>query len=716
MRYPTAALFALVLFAAGGLGVYLFERGRSPGDPASPPAERGDRDLLPPDKPVRHNPSVVVEVVAAYDGANAEEVERQVTVPLEVTFAGMRRLQTLRCKSMAGLSWLHVGFEPGTDYDAARQQVINRLQFIQHLPPGVSPQIAPRPGGETLRYVLVGPRDAQDRQIYTLNDLRALQDWHLEREFRRLPGVADVYSGGGTVKRYEIVPDPDRLRRYGITLQQLVDTVARSNANVAADLLVHGQAALNVRAVGLFGGGVDPLSAEVLTAADPRKAGKLLRAAEQQRLREIRALVVAKVNDQPVSVGDLVEGGRTAPGDVDGGQGVVVTGQARVGRVACSGPGKYEDADVVHGVVQLRQGEDPRLLCRVRDRIRVLNATAGKLLPGVRIEPYYPGNDGTGVLWVYGMYPLSTTSERMAANACNVAQLLREFPEVERVVSQVGMSAEDDLQSSNHLQLFIGLKAGRDVPAAEGRDGPRPRAELLEAFNHLLSAKVPGVGWLTTTKGPEELGLVFPGAPAENLLKVFGPDLDELERLAGSVSGILRTVVGIESVAAYHSLGQPHLDFRIDPEKCQKWGVTVADVSLVLQTALRGRSLSAMVEGEKSFDITVRWPKRLRESETAILDLSFDIANNKVDATEPLKNTPRIRLRDLVSPVGKDGKPDPKGEFLRSGAAAIYRENGNRLLPVRFSVSGRPLADVRAEAAKKIAPLLKAPYRIEWSD
>jgi cobalt-zinc-cadmium resistance protein CzcA len=284
------------------------------------------------------------------------------------------------------------------------------------------------------------------------------------------------------------------------------------------------------------------------------------------------------------------------------------------------------------------------------------------------------------------------------------------------VVSRVGASAEDDLPSSNQVQLFVGLKAGPEVPAAPGRDRPRSQAELIDAINLELSAKVPGVGWLTTTKSPEKLALIFPGAPAEHMLKVLGPDLDELERLAGPVEGILRSIPGIESVVTYRSLGQPHLEFRIDPDKCRRWGVTRADVSLVLQTALGGKPISQLIEGDKSSDIVVRWPKRLRNSEIAILDLPLDVANNRLDVGDPKQAAPRLRLRDLVSPVGKDGEPDPKGEFMRPGAAAIYREDGRRLLPVGFSVRGRPLAEARAEATKQLAPLLKAPYRIEWSD
>jgi len=703
LRYRTAALLAFFLLAAGGLGIYFVLRILAPGGLAVWAAKR-------------RNPPVIVEVGAAFPGANANEIERQVTVPLEIALAGMPRLKTVRSKSIAGLSWLHLQFERYTDYNAARQEVINRLQLTRDLPVGVSPVLGPRPGGATLRYILVGPRDDQGQAIYTLNDLRSVQDWRLERELRRLPGVADVSSHGGTVKRYEIVPDPERLRRYGITLQQIVDAVARCNANVGADLPGQGPVALNVRAVGLFGGGIDPLSAEVLTTANPQKAASLLRAAEEERLREIRALVVATVNEVPVSVGDLVEGGRALPGEDEGSQGVVVSHQPRLGRIACSGPA-IEDADVVEGVVRLRHGEDPKLLRAVADRIRELNSTAGKLLPGVRIEPYYTDNDNqTGAVWVSGLFPLNTSPDRMVETAHSVAQLLRESPEVERVVSQVGTSADYDLQSSSHLQLFVGLKAGPDAPAAPAGDRPRSRTELRAAFNRLLTTRFPGIGWLTTTIGPEELGLAFPGAPAEHLVKVLGRDLDELERLADSVQTILGSVPGIESVAVYHSMGQPHPDFRIDPEKCRKWGVTVADVSLILQTALAGKSLTQMVEGEKSFDIVVRWPQRLRDSETAILDLAVETANKKVGADDPIQVTPGIRLRDLVSPVGKDGEPDSTGAFMRPGAAAIYREQGWRLIPIRFSVRGRPLADARAEASKKIAPLLLPQYRIEWSD
>ena len=162
----------------------------------------------------------IIEVVAQYPGASAEEVERQVTIPLEVTLAGMPGLHYIRSKSLFGLSHLRNQFEYGVDFWAARQEVINRLQIIQNLPAGVI--AADLPGYAHRRTDALHPDQPQGcrhRPIYTLNDLKALEDWALEREFKRVPHVIDVSSFGGMVKRYEIHPDPDLLKHYGITLQ-----------------------------------------------------------------------------------------------------------------------------------------------------------------------------------------------------------------------------------------------------------------------------------------------------------------------------------------------------------------------------------------------------------------------------------------------------------------------------------------------------------------
>src|SRR5262249_55524358 len=204
----------------------------------------------------------IVEVVAQYPGAPAEEMERQVTIPLEGTLPGMPGLKTIRTQSRLGLSDLKMQWHYGWTYEQARQEVINRMATIsQPLPGGVTPQISPEsPTGEIYRYILKVPKDRSGRELYTLNDLKALQDWVLEREFRTVPRIVDVTSFGGTVRRYQVQPAPDRLRRYGITLPQLQAALTNSNATVGGDYVNQGQVALTVRSVGRFGAGGAPVN------------------------------------------------------------------------------------------------------------------------------------------------------------------------------------------------------------------------------------------------------------------------------------------------------------------------------------------------------------------------------------------------------------------------------------------------------------------------
>src|SRR5215469_14807163 len=278
----------------------------------------------------------IVEVIALFPGASAEEVERQVTIPLEVTFSGMPGLKKINSKSLFGLSDLKMTWHYGSDYTyyTARQEVINRMATIAlPLPPNVTPAISPEsPTGEIYRYILKVPKDASGKELYTLNDIKALQDWVLERELRRVPRIVDLTSFGGTVRRYEIQPDPDRLRRYGITLAQLQSTLTNANTTVGGDYITQGQVAMTARSIGLFGGGQDPVN-KVLALKDPVEAAKVLRAEERRRIQEIRSLVITSVNNQPIRVEDVVEGGRLLPGQQPGEQGVVVSHQTRLGRI-----------------------------------------------------------------------------------------------------------------------------------------------------------------------------------------------------------------------------------------------------------------------------------------------------------------------------------------------------------------------------------------------
>jgi len=940
----------------------------------------------------------IVEVIALFPGASAEEVERQVTIPLEVTFAGMPGLKKINSKSLFGLSDLKMTWHYGSEYtyQTARQEVINRMATIsQPLPPNVTPGISPEsPTGEIFRYVLKVPKDRSGKEIYTLNDIKAMQDWVLEREFRTVPRIVDVTSFGGTVRRYEVQPDPDRLRRYGITLAQLQAALGNANATVGGDYLNQGQVAMTVRSVGLFGGGLDPMN-KVLGMKSPAAAAATLRAEELRRIREIRALVVTSVNNQPIRVEDLVEGGRLLPGQLPGEQGVVVSNQTRLGRIgywradherpsgsplSLKDVGHDED-DRVTCIVLLRKGEETLpALKDVEMKVREMNDPAtGRMLPGTQIETYYDRSEllhlttetvtenlclgvalvvailfmfvnnirtaiivavniplallfafsmlyargksanllsigavdfgiivdssvvvveniyrnlasgnfpdlpikerilravqeidhallystlimvcafvplfamtgpegqlfgpmaqtyafslagalllaltlcpvlsmfllkrvkpvqenflaralktrylrnlelclrfpkttcallvfligGTaclipqlgrefmpeleeGNLWLRGIGPLNMNLDHQVVIAKQARAIIASYPEVESIVTQSGRPDDGtDTEGFYSGEYFVPLRRQEDWPKLMpetswrrwiwGPTRARTKREIVSAMNAELDRVIPGITWNFSQNIRDNVLEALSGVKGDNSLKIFGPDLDRLELLAGKAKNILQSIPGIANVGVFHVRGSSHLEFRVDPEKCQKWGVTAADVNNVVASAVGAKAMSSMVEGEKLFDISTRWPKWRRTSETAILDIPVDIINNQVvlaqgsgftpnaaghalpppsvpgtlaDTSNPITSTPRIRLGDLVTPVGADYSPDPNGRFNRAGASTIYREQKSRLIALKFSVHGRDLGSAVDEARAKTKDLFQIPYRAVWS-
>ena len=328
------------------------------------------------------------------------------------------------------------------------------------------------------------------------------------------------------------------------------------------------------------------------------------------------------------------------------------------------------------------------------------------------------------------------------------------YPEVSRIVAQLGRPDDGtDTAGFYNSEYFRAPTAQKDWPALVeqtgwrrwiyGRQRPRTKEELVSAMNAELEKKIPGVVWNFSQNIRDNVMESLSGVKGDNSVKIFGPDLDELEKLAAKVKNVLQQVQGVENVGIFHIRGQSHLEFRVDPEKCQRWGVTTADVNNVVSSVLGAQALSSMVEGEKLFDIAIRWPKWRRDNETSILDIPVDIINNQVvqpqglelhafrgrpcvcrrrppvgsraDTTNPISSTPRLRLRDLVSPVGEDCAPNPSGQFVRAGASDIYREDGKRMIAVKFSVRGRDLGGAVAEARAQTQGLFQVPYRSAWS-
>jgi cobalt-zinc-cadmium resistance protein CzcA len=289
--------------------------------------------------PVEAFPDVTdtqVQVITLYPGHAPEEVERQVTLPIEKELNGTPELASMRSVSIYGLSVVTVTFADGTDNFFARSQVSERLRQVE-VPDGVTPGLGPlyTPIGEIYRYVL----EADPRAGRSPMALREVQDWVLERQFRQVPGVADVVSFGGFQRQFQVEVDPARLKGQGVTLHQVFDALARSNANAGGNYLRRGPEEMVIRGLGYLGS-----------------------------LEDVRNVVVSAKGGTPLTVGDLAR--------------VSIGAVPRRGQVS-----RDREDEVVEGIVLLRKGENPaRVLDAVHRKVAELNA--GVLPKGVRVVPY----------------------------------------------------------------------------------------------------------------------------------------------------------------------------------------------------------------------------------------------------------------------------------------------------------------------------------------
>lgn len=273
-------------------------------------------------------------VVTNWKGRSAEEVERFVSIPIEVSMNSVQRKTNVRSISMFGLSIIKIIFEDDVDDFFARQQVNNQLRMVK-LPNGVEPVVQPPygPTGEIFRYVLKGENRSS-------TDLLTIQNWTIDKQLRSVPGVADVVAFGGQEKIYEIQPDPPLMVKYGITSQDVFDAVEKSNVNVGGDIIIKNDQAFVVRSLGL-----------IKTVSD------------------IENIIVKNFNGTPLLVKHCAK--------------VEITGSQRVGKV-----GLNANDDVVEGIVVMRKGENPsQVLARVKEKITELNEN---VLPSdVQMETFY---------------------------------------------------------------------------------------------------------------------------------------------------------------------------------------------------------------------------------------------------------------------------------------------------------------------------------------
>ncbi|MDH5347171.1 MAG: CusA/CzcA family heavy metal efflux RND transporter [Nitrospira sp.] len=275
----------------------------------------------------------MVELIAQFPGYSAEEIERQITIPIEVALSGTPGLTDIRSLSIFGLSDVKVYFDFDSDIFRDRQEILNRLNSVQ-LPPGVQPLLSPWWAiAEIYRYELSGPNTS-------LTDLKTIQEWQVRRAFKRVPGVIDVTTFGGTTKEYHVDIDPGKLISYGVNLSQVMTALSNSNANVGGNYLTIGAQSYNIRGLGLV-----------------------------NDLDDIENVMVTEKEGTPIFVKTLGK--------------VTVGHRVRLGKV-----GIDDRDDVVEGVVLLQRGYKAlSVLDRVRAKVEDLNES--KLPTGIKVKTFY---------------------------------------------------------------------------------------------------------------------------------------------------------------------------------------------------------------------------------------------------------------------------------------------------------------------------------------
>ncbi len=275
-----------------------------------------------------------ITIITQWPGRSAEEIERYVTIPIEIEMNSVQKKINVRSTTLFGLSVVKIIFDDGVDDAFARQQV-NNLLGAADLPDGIKPEVEPPygPTGEIFRYTLKS-------DTRSVRELKTFQDWVIERQIRSVSGVADVVSFGGEVKTYEIQVNPNLLSKYNITPLEVYQAVNRSNINVGGDVIEHNTQGYVVRGIGVL-----------------------------DHFSEIGNIIIKNINGSPILINNVAT--------------VIESCLPRLGQV-----GRDNQPDVVEGIIVMRKGEDPgEVIKNVKDKIEELNTS---ILPSdIKIDTFY---------------------------------------------------------------------------------------------------------------------------------------------------------------------------------------------------------------------------------------------------------------------------------------------------------------------------------------
>jgi cobalt-zinc-cadmium resistance protein CzcA len=294
-----------------------------------------------------------------------------------------------------------------------------------------------------------------------------------------------------------------------------------------------------------------------------------------------------------------------------------------------------------------------------------------------------------GNFWIRATLPLSVSLPQSARYVRRMREILSGKPEVETVISQLGRPDDGtDVGGPYNIELFVPLKPFERWPRGVDKE------KLTDELSAQFAREFPGIVFNFSQNIQDNVEEALSGVKGENTIKVVGPSLAVDEERAKEIVGVLKDVRGVEDLGLVQTLGQPNLTITPDRAICARYGLNVSDVGAVVQGAIGGQAVTQVFEGEKRFDLVVRWQEPYRNSVTRIEEI--------------LVATP-------------DGGAVPLGQVAavreEEGPASVFREDNHRYVPVKFSVRGRDLKSTLDEARERIEKAVTLPYdtHLEWA-
>src|SRR5215471_9107659 len=481
--------------------------------------------------PVEAYPDVAntyVQVITQWPGHAAEEIEHQVTMPVEAGLNGLGHLEHLRSLSLFGLSAVTLILDDDADNYVARQQVLEKLSGVD-LPPHVSAQLSPdySPLGQIYWYTLTSTNPQ-----FGLTELKALQNGYLERQFKSVPNIVELSGFGGLTREYQVRIDPNKLLFYGLNIRQVEQELAVSNDNVGGRSIERGEQAFNIRAVALAN-----------TADDIAEVALTTRNGRTVRVRD---------------VADVVQGAKIRLG--------------KIGKTIHRENGQIiDDDDLVEGIVLMRKDAPS-------------DETIAACLPGVTGAEFLPHSD-EGTIWARGTLPSSVAPTEAMRLVRQARKVFAKYPEVTTVTSQVGRPDDGtDATGFFNTEYFIDLK-----PRDQWRHPFWTKVDLISSMSAYLRKQIPGVVWNFSQPIQDNLEEAAIGVKGQHAVKLFGPDLKLLEEKGEQIVKVMDQIRGVSDPGLLRLVGQPNVDLTIDRARPTDLASTSVTFKRSCKSQLEGR-------------------------------------------------------------------------------------------------------------------------------